>query len=57
MSLKTIIAMLEVTPPDPGSENIRILKGAYKYPYSVREIFQMKKRHLKYRKDGKGKNG
>ena len=57
MSLKNIIDMLEFS-QDPKDENIQIAKGKYKYPYSIREIFRMKKRHLKYREEnGKGKNG
>lgn len=57
MSLKNIIDMLEFS-QDPKDENIQIAKGKYKYPYSIREIFRMKKRHLKYRdENGKGKNG
>ncbi len=37
------------------SEKIDMLKGKYKYPYTFKEIYKVKKRELKYRKNGKGK--
>lgn len=37
------------------NEEIDTLKGKYKFPYTFKEIYKVKKRELKYRKDGKRK--
>ncbi len=55
--LRNIINMLEFVDKDNEDENVAIAKGKYRYPYTIREIFQMKKRHLKFRKNGRRKNG
>lgn len=52
--IENIIKMLSVVEGET-SENVKMAKGKYKYPYTIREIFQVKKRELKYRKDGKRK--
>lgn len=59
MSLRDIINMLQTQNINSENENIKIAKGEYKYPYSVREIYRMQKRnfgrqkrHLKHRKNG-----
>ena len=44
---------------DDDSEVIQIAKGKYKFPYTFKEIYKVKKRELKYRKtkkDGKRKS-
>ena len=38
------------------SEKIDMLKGKYKYPYTFKEIYKVKKRELKHRKNGKRKS-
>lgn len=52
-SLKNIIAMLELVSQDHKDENVQIAKGKYKRPKSVREIYKVQKRHLKYRDNGR----
>ena len=37
------------------SESVDTAKGKYKFPETFKEIYRVKKRELKYRKDGKGK--
>lgn len=49
--------MLEFVDKDHENEYVKIAKGKYRYPYTVREIFQMKKRNLNYRNNGGRKNG
>tara|TARA_S200002703_G_C3774998_1_gene238651 strand:- start:509 stop:688 length:180 start_codon:yes stop_codon:yes gene_type:complete len=52
--IQNIINMLGII-EENTSEKIDMLKGKYKYPYTFKEIYKVKKRELKYRKNGKGK--
>lgn len=52
MRVQRIISMLKLV-ESSNSEEIKIAKGEYKYAYSVKAIYRMHKRKLKYRKDGK----
>tara|TARA_R110002074_G_scaffold240506_8_gene412259 strand:+ start:3281 stop:3475 length:195 start_codon:yes stop_codon:yes gene_type:complete len=57
MRIQNMINMLGVI--DDDSEVIQIAKGKYKFPYTFKEIYKVKKRELKYRKtkkDGKRKS-
>lgn len=56
-NLRNILAMLEIPTEDPGSENILIAKGKYKIPRSIRGIYKVQKRQLKFRNNGGNKNG
>ncbi len=51
---KNIIDMLNIT-DEKVSESVDTAKGKYKFPHTFKEIYKVKKRELKYRKDGKGK--
>lgn len=57
MTLKNIIAMLEMADENTKNEFIAIAKGKYKTPRSIRGIYKVQKRNLKYRNNGGGKNG
>ena len=46
--------MLNIT-DEKISESVDTAKGKYKFPHTFKEIYKVKKRELKYRKDGKGK--
>jgi len=48
--LERILALLKETGEDAISQEIKIAKGEYKYPYSIKGIYSVEKRHLKYRK-------
>ena len=53
--LENIINLLSITESD--LENIQIAKGKNKFPETFRDVIRMEKRNLKYRKNGKRKNG
>ena len=50
-NLKNIIDMLGFI-ENSNNENVLIAKGKYKVPRSVRGIYKVQKRHLKYRNNG-----
>ncbi len=50
--LKRLLALLEVPTQNPENENTQIAKGKYKIPRSIRGIYKVQKRHLKYRNNG-----
>lgn len=53
--IQNIINMLGIV-DENTSEKIDMLKGKYKYPYTFKEIYKVKKRELKHRKNGKRKS-
>tara|TARA_R110001606_G_scaffold374687_2_gene532621 strand:+ start:1072 stop:1245 length:174 start_codon:yes stop_codon:yes gene_type:complete len=53
--LKNIVNMLGLT-DENSSESIATAKGKYKFPYTFKEIYRVKKRELKYRKNGERKS-
>jgi len=55
-NIKNIISMLELV-NNTENENIAIAKGKYKLPRSIRGIYKVEKRRLKYRNNGGNKNG
>ncbi len=50
-NLRNIIDMLGLM-ENPTNENVLIAKGKYKMPRSIRGMYKVQKRHLKYRKNG-----
>lgn len=48
--LKNIVNMLAIV--EDTNERIDTAKGKYKFPYTFKEIYKVKKRELKYRKNG-----
>jgi hypothetical protein len=56
-NFKRLLALLEVPTQNEKSENISIAKGKYKTPRSIRGIYKVQKRHLKYRNNGGNENG
>lgn len=54
--LERIITLLKEVKEDSPSHEINVAKGKYKYPHTLKEIYRMEKRHLKYRNSGR-KNG
>lgn len=51
---KNIMDLLNNTDKEIN-ESVAIAKGKYKFPYTFKEIYKVKKRELKHRKNGKGK--
>lgn len=56
-NLQKIIALLQLPIQDKELENMQIAKGKYKYPKSIRGMYKVQKRHLKFRNNGGNKNG
>lgn len=48
--LERIMALLNEIEADSPSQEIKIAKGFYKYPYSLKAVYSVEKRHLKYKK-------
>lgn len=56
-NIKNILGMLELMDKNTNDENVAIAKGKYKMPRSIRGIYKVEKRNLKYRNNGGNKNG
>jgi hypothetical protein len=51
-NIKNLIDMLGFIDENQTNENVLIAKGKYKMPRSIRGMYKVQKRHLKYRNNG-----